>query len=77
MSRDNSGDPTPYAVICYGDPDADHAGCGLQFLSEEQYGQQLENPDRPWMCPKCDSGQTQWDEECQETNSSNGQKETA
>lgn len=74
MSRDNANDPTPYAVICHGDPDVGHSGCGLQFLSEEQYSQQLENPDRPWRCPKCHFGETQWDEDCQETNR---QEETA
>jgi len=68
MPRDNTNDPTPYAVVCFGDPDMDHPGCGLQFLSEEQYSAQLANPDRPWRCPSCGFGATVWDEECQETN---------
>jgi hypothetical protein len=64
--RDNSKDPTPYAVLC----DCQTGGNGDDapvFLTKKQYMVQLNNPDYPWKCPKCGSC-AEWDDECQEPN---------
>jgi hypothetical protein len=61
-TRDNTNDPTNYAVVCNDE-------CGLQFLSEEDYNRQMDRPDAFWRCPKC-GGQAEWDDECRETNPS-------
>jgi hypothetical protein len=38
---------TPYAaVMCHGD-------CGQVLLTKEQYDQQMQNANRPWLCPNC------------------------
>lgn len=66
MSRDNSKDPTDYAVICGGRP-----SCGLQFLTEEQELAGLMNPDAPWRCPKC-GDRSEWDDDCRSTNPPTG-----
>lgn len=57
--RDNSRDPTRWAVIC--------RVHGLQFLSHDQYLEQLDRPDDRWECPVC-GAIADWDDECQETN---------
>ena len=72
IERDNSQDPTPYAVYCMGhdygvgiDP-----GCGLVFLTDEQYGQQLAMPNYTWRCSNC-GHEASWDDDCRETNPPN------
>lgn len=60
MSRDNSTDPTPYAVIC-------NHGCGLQFLNHSDYNRQMDRPDSFWLCPIC-SLSAEWDDDCQISN---------
>lgn len=60
-SRDNTNDPTPWAVYCQGD------GCGLIFLTKVQYDQQMSHPDATWHCTMC-GGHAEWDDDCQETN---------
>ena len=37
---------TPYAVVC-------SAGCGLVYLTADEYGFQLNRPDSRWECPQC------------------------
>lgn len=44
-----------YAVICAKD--------GAVELSEKEYERQLDNPDRPWICPKCGDN-AEWDDDC-------------
>lgn len=58
--RDNSNDPTPWAVDC--------PSCKiLRFLNEEEYNLQIAAPDDLWTCPVC--GQpAEWDDECQASN---------
>lgn len=60
QERDNTKDPTDYAVMC-------DEGCGLVFLTEQQYIHQMERPDSLWRCPKCGGG-AEWDDDCRETN---------
>lgn len=57
--RNNVFDPSPYAVIC-----DEH---GLQFLTEEQYEEQLSRPDDKWHCPLC-GWTAEWDDACYTTN---------
>lgn len=72
--RDNSKDPTPYAIYCgQGDIEANEHGCGLVFLTEEQYRIQLGNSDYPWKCPKCLSC-AEWDDDSQATRPLEGVK---
>jgi hypothetical protein len=47
-------DRTPYAVLC-----DDH---GQQFLTEQQYRQQLNRPDSLWACPRCGKS-AHWDDD--------------
>lgn len=54
---------TPYAVNCYGDDDIAFRGHGLVYLTNEEYKQQMSNPNRTWMCPLCGFGETYWDDE--------------
>jgi len=56
MERNNTNDPTPYAVIC--------PVHGLQFLKHEEYSNQLSKADDQWRCPKC-GGIASWDDYCQ------------
>lgn len=57
--RDNSNDPTPYAVYC-----REHK---LQFLEEGDYQRQMDRPNSKWRCPVC-RDEAEWDDDCQETN---------
>lgn len=45
---------TPWAVIC-----REH---GKQFLTEEQYNNQMMNADSFWFCPVC-GGHSEWDDD--------------
>lgn len=75
MSRNNTKDPTPWAVYChggYGHP----RPCGLVFLTREQYGQQLAQADAHWRCPRC-GALASWDDWCQETNPLDGEEDHA
>lgn len=56
MSRDNSLDPTPYAVIC---PVHSYV-----FLKQREYDDQLAAVDTPWRCPACGQD-AEWDDSCQ------------
>ena len=67
MNRDNTKDPTPFAVYCNGDALGEQLSCGLVFLSETEYEKQLDKPDLLWCCPKCGSS-AEWDDWCQATN---------
>ena len=40
-----SKDPTPYAVDC--------TNCGLVYMTEEFYSEQMMCPDSKWICPIC------------------------
>ena len=72
--RDNTDDPTPWAVIC---PNlrallvsavvADRGSVGLVFLTEDQYLKQLRAPGDKWHCPEC-GAEAEWDDYCQATN---------
>ena len=44
---------TPYAVHCLGPWDMPGGGCGLVYLTEEQYNRQMARPDYKWRCPHC------------------------
>lgn len=66
MSRDNTKDPTPNAVYCRGDS-VPGFNCGLVFLTDAQYAQQLASPNSSWFCPNCGSS-ARWDDYCQTTN---------
>ena len=50
---------TPWAVYCN--------SCGLQFLTQKQYTQQLMRADSLWRCPVC-GDDAYWDDECPEIN---------
>lgn len=67
MSRDNSNDPTPYAVYCHGDSIPGQPKCGIVFLDEQNYSHQMDRPDNGWTCPQCGSTAS-WDDDCQITN---------
>lgn len=54
--------PTPYAIICKGDLDVGHTGCGQVFLSEKEYRQQMSVGHKSWRCPKCRFGEAYWDD---------------
>lgn len=65
VPRDNSKDPTPWAILCgIGELEPSQDGCGLVFLTYEQYLAQLRNPDYPWKCPQCGCC-AEWDDDCQ------------
>lgn len=67
-TRDNSKDPTPYAILCGdGSLEPGQHGCGLVFLTEIQYLIQLRNPDSPWKCPECGCC-AEWDDNSQASN---------
>lgn len=57
-----SNERTPYAVHCAGiDPGEGFGSCtiGLVYLTEEEYNQQMNAPNRTWRCPKC-GGDAYW-----------------
>jgi hypothetical protein len=50
--KDSHGRPrTAWAVYCLYGPFG--RGCGLVYLTEKEYSQQLDNPDARWKCPLC------------------------
>lgn len=57
MTRDNTNDETPYAVRC-------RYGCGLQFLTHDDYVAQMCRPDSLWRCPSC-GDDASWDDDSQ------------
>ncbi len=72
--RDNTNDPTPWAVICpnlagmlAAAGNVHDASLGVVFLSEAQYVAQLISDGEGWKCPGC-GADAEWDDYCQETN---------
>jgi hypothetical protein len=55
--------PTPYAIICSGDPDIGHNGCGKVYLTDAEYDRQMMAADQTWRCPVCQFGLAQFDDE--------------
>ena len=37
--------------------------CGPQFLTTQQYDQQMENPHKGWRCPQCHCYPCYWDDD--------------
>lgn len=72
-ARDNTNDPTPWAVICPGLTAMQVAAKiasehpGVVFLTEDQYLSQLTAPGDKWHCPGC-GAEAEWDDYCQATN---------
>lgn len=56
-----SANESPYAVWCSGLMD-DVPSCGKQLLTEKQYEQQMDHPNRRWHCPLC-GAEASWDDE--------------
>lgn len=54
METDRNPD-APYGVICEGQ-------CGKQGLTKEDYTDQMNHPNRTWICPIC-RGYADWDDE--------------
>jgi hypothetical protein len=54
---------SPYRVVCRGDlvGGIGWGGCGVQYLSDARYTEQLMQPDRRWRCPLCGIEAT-WDD---------------
>lgn len=53
---------TPYATICTGDPDLGWKGCGRQYMTQQQYNQQMSRPDSTWRCVCCGM-EAEWDDD--------------
>lgn len=52
---------TPYLIHCI--KDEDFGSCGAStYLTEEEYNQQITNPDIGWRCPKCNCHPCSWDD---------------
>lgn len=52
--QDIHGRPrTPYAVTCEGPWDLPGHGCGLVYLTTEEYNRQMDAPSKTWRCPLC------------------------
>jgi hypothetical protein len=43
--------PTPWATKCVGDNIM--AGCGVVYMTKDEYTRQLSNPDSTWRCSNC------------------------
>ncbi len=52
IQRENK--PSPWAVHCAN-------FCGLQYLTEKEYGGQMDRPNSTWWCPAC-NGPAEWDD---------------
>lgn len=51
---DSHGRPrTAFAVICTGPWDMPGHGCGLVYLTEDEYDRQMSAPSKTWRCPLC------------------------
>ena len=63
MTTKRSEVPTAYAVNCT-DPFGlgEGTGCGLVYMTTQEYGRQLLKPDRTWRCPSC-GGEAFFDDE--------------
>jgi hypothetical protein len=61
--RDGYGEVrTPYAVFCDGPDYTIAPGCGLVYMTEQQYEAQMSRPDALWRCPRC-NGDARFDDE--------------
>lgn len=55
------GVPSPYLVHCV--KDENFGSCGASsYLTEEQYNQQLSDPNKGWRCPQCHCYPCNWDD---------------
>ena len=61
-----SKEPTPYAVICYGDAWGPEHACGRSYLTKEAYDWAMAHPSQVWKCPVCggnaDFDDANWDD---------------
>jgi hypothetical protein len=57
---------TPYAVHCEGPWDLPGGGCGLVYLTENEYERQMFAPSKTWRCPIC-KYEAQWSDKNFET----------
>lgn len=61
-TTDSHGRPrTPYGVRCLGPWDIPGHGCGLVYLTEEEYLRQLSAAEKTWRCPLC-RYEAEWDD---------------
>lgn len=68
MKKGTKGKPSPYLIHCV--KDEDFGSCGnSSYLTEEQYTEQMENPNRGWKCPQCGCYPCDWDDTNFEENS--------
>lgn len=62
--QDQYGRPrTPYAIWCPEGPLDGYPGCGLVYLTQVEYYNQLGRPDSVWVCPICHMRPVRWDDE--------------
>ena len=62
-ATDTHGRPrTPWAVHCEGPFDMPGYGCGLVYLTKQEYDRQMDAPDSLWKCPLCRYS-AQWDDD--------------
>ena len=68
MNRPTSG---KYAVFCrssgWEGEGIRSKGCGLVYLTDEEYHYQMNHPNSTWQCPKCGSYDAYWDDDTYET----------
>jgi hypothetical protein len=62
--KDQYGRPrTPYAIYCTSGPLEGYSGCGLVYLTDNEYNQQMMRPNATWRCPICGMYPARWDDD--------------
>lgn len=60
---DEFGRPrTPWAIRCHPNQPS-RLGCGLVYLTEQEYDSQMSCPDDRWRCPVCGTSPADWDDD--------------
>jgi len=52
----------PHSIICHGRCKQVYGSPQQQFLTEEDYDEQMRHADQTWQCPECGFFEADWDD---------------